>query len=83
MISGNPAGVGEPETVTDVVAVVVPAVLLAVRVKVVVALGKTIVLPEAPTAPTPWSMVTDVAFDTFQLKVTELPRTMLEGLAVK
>jgi hypothetical protein len=28
-------------------------------------------------------MVTDVAFDTFQLKVTELPAVMLGGLAVK
>jgi hypothetical protein len=28
-------------------------------------------------------MVTDVAFDTFQLKVTELPAVMLGGLAMK
>jgi hypothetical protein len=28
-------------------------------------------------------MVTDVAFDTFQLKVAELPAVMLGGLAVK
>jgi hypothetical protein len=29
------------------------------------------------------SIVTDVAFDTFQLKLVELPRLMLDGLAMK
>jgi hypothetical protein len=29
------------------------------------------------------SIVTDVAFDTFQLKVVELPRLILDGLAMK
>jgi hypothetical protein len=63
--------------------VVLPAALLAVRVKVVVTAGKTTALPEEPTAPTPLSIVTDVAFDTFQLKVAEPPRLILDGLAVK
>jgi hypothetical protein len=68
---------------TSVVAVLLSAALLAVSVKVVVAPGKTIVLPEEPTVPTPWSIVTDVAFDTLQLKVVELPRLILDGLAMK
>jgi hypothetical protein len=45
--------------------------------------GQTDVLPERPTAPTPWSILTDVAFDTFQLKVVELPAYIEDGLAVK
>jgi hypothetical protein len=49
----------------------------------VVAAGETDVVPDEPTAPTPWSIVTDVAFDTFQLKVAELPAVILDGLAVK
>lgn len=49
----------------------------------VVTPGKTIELPEEPTVPTPLSMVIDVAFDTLQLKVDELPAVMLVGLAVK
>jgi hypothetical protein len=57
--------------------------LVAVSVKVVVTAGKTMLLPEEPTAPTPLSMVTDVAFDTLQLKVAEPPRLILDGLAVK
>jgi hypothetical protein len=68
---------------TSVVAVLLPAALLAVSVKVVVTAGKTMLLPAEPTAPTPWSMVTDVAFDTLQLKVVELPRLIVDGLAMK
>jgi hypothetical protein len=45
--------------------------------------GQTDVLPERPTAPTPWSIFTDVAFDTFQLKVDESAAYILVGLAVK
>jgi hypothetical protein len=68
---------------TSVVAVSLPAALVAVSVKVVVTAGKTMLLPEEPPAPTPLSMVTDVAFDTLQLKVAEPPRLILDGLAVK
>jgi hypothetical protein len=68
---------------TSAVAVSLPAALLAVSVKVVVAPGKTMLLPEEPTAPTPLSIVTDVAFDTFQLKMLEPPRLILDGLAMK
>jgi hypothetical protein len=49
----------------------------------VVAVGKTDVVPEEPTTPIPWSIVTDVAFDTFQPKVAELPAVIPDGLAVK
>jgi hypothetical protein len=45
--------------------------------------GETDTLPERPTTPTPWSIVTDVAFDTLQLNIVESPAYILEGLAVK
>ena len=48
-----------------------------------VASGETKVVPEEAKVPTPGSIVTDVAFDTFQLKVDELPAVILGGLAVK
>jgi hypothetical protein len=41
------------------------------------------VFPEEPTGPTPLSIVTDVAFETFQLKLVEPPTVMLDGLAMK
>jgi hypothetical protein len=49
----------------------------------VVAAGKTIVSPEEAKVPNPGSIVTDVAFDTFQLKVAELPAVIPGGLTVK
>jgi hypothetical protein len=45
--------------------------------------GDTSVVPTELTEPTPGSMVTDAAFDTFQLKVVELPADIVGGLAVK
>jgi len=66
-----------------VLAVLLPAGLLAVSVKVVVAVGNTMMFPEEPTGPTPLSIITEVAFDTFQLKLLEPPRLTLDGLAVK
>jgi hypothetical protein len=50
---------------------------------VVVAAGKTIVFPEEAKVPNPGSIVTDVAFDTLQLKVVEPPRLIVDGLAMK
>ena len=41
------------------------------------------VLPEEPTVPTPWLIDTEVAFETFQLKLLEPPTVMLDGLAMK
>jgi hypothetical protein len=41
------------------------------------------VLPEELTVPTPWLIDTDVAFDTFQLRVVELPRLIMDGVATK
>jgi hypothetical protein len=49
----------------------------------VVVAGETNVVPEEAKVPTPWSIVADVAFDTFQLKVANSPTTILGGLAVK
>ena len=57
------------------------AVLLAVSVKVVVAVGNTMMFPEEPTGTTPLSIITEVAFDTFQFKLLEMPTLMLDGLA--
>ena len=48
-----------------------------------VAAGATSVVPEEAKVPTAGLIATDVAFDTFQLKVAELPAVMLGGLAVK
>jgi hypothetical protein len=45
--------------------------------------GKTVVLPEEAKVPIPWSIVTDVAPDTLQLRVIELPAVMVFGLAKK
>ena len=71
------------DTVTIVVAVVLPDALVDVSRYVVVAVGETIVLPEEATLPTPWSMDTDVAFDTTQLRVAEPPGEMVDGLEPK
>jgi hypothetical protein len=49
----------------------------------VVVAGETNVVPEEAKVPTPWSIVTDVAFDTFQLKVANSPTVILGGLAAK
>jgi hypothetical protein len=76
-------GVYASETVTWAVAVVLPASLVAVMVYVVVAAGETSVVPEEAKVPNPGLIATDVAFDTLQLKVAELPTVMPGGLAVK
>jgi len=60
-----------------------PVALTAVSVKLVVVVGMTVVVPEAATVPTPWSIVIEVAFDTFQVKVEEAPVSIPEGVAVK
>jgi hypothetical protein len=49
----------------------------------VVATGETNAFPEEAKVPTPGSIVTDVAFDTFQLKAANSPTIILDGLAVK
>src|SRR3989440_5690226 len=69
-------------TVTVVVAVTVPPSPVAVKVYVVVTEGVTTV--EVPaTAPTPWSMVSEVALLTLQDSVEELPIPIVAGLAAK
>jgi hypothetical protein len=67
--------------VTDLVTV--PAVLVAVRVKVVVEPGVATALPEEETYPPPGPMVTALAPETLQFSVVLLPALMLVGLAVK
>jgi hypothetical protein len=49
----------------------------------VVDAGETIVVPKEVKIPETRSIVTDVAFDTYQLKEDELPAVMLGGLASK
>ena len=70
------------DTVTVVLAVTEPWLLVAVRVYVVVTVGDTLL--EMPvTVPTFWLMDKDVALETLQDKVEELPLTILEGEAEK
>jgi hypothetical protein len=47
------------------------------------AAGDTSIVPTEATEPTPGSIVTEVAFETSQLKVVEPPAVILGGLAVK
>ena len=47
------------------------------------AAGDTVVVPIEPTRPTPGSIVTDIAFNTLQLKVVEPPADINGGLATK
>jgi hypothetical protein len=49
----------------------------------VVALGITALLPVKATLPIPWSILTVVAPDTFQVSVEDPPAEMLGGLASK
>jgi hypothetical protein len=79
-MTGRP---GALETVTTAVAVALPDALVAVSTYVVVVDGETVVLPELVRLPNPWSMVTDVAFDTLQLRVDEPPAEMVAGAALK
>ena len=44
--------------------------------------GDTEVLPEIPTVPTAGLILTDVASDTSQLKIVELPAVIAGGVAV-
>jgi hypothetical protein len=69
--------------VTILVAGVLPAALVAVRVKVVVLAGQTLTLPLTGLAPTPGLMLRDVAPEVDQFKVEQLPALMLAGVAVK
>ena len=49
-----------------------------------VALGETVTEPEGTaTAPTPWSIVSDVTLAEVQLKVALCPPLMVAGFAVK
>jgi hypothetical protein len=45
--------------------------------------GDTGAVPAEATEPTPGSIVTDVAFDTFQPNVEEPPVAIIGGLATK
>jgi hypothetical protein len=69
------------ETSTDLV--VVPAALVDVRVYEVVTAGKTALLPDAATLPTPLLMDIEAAPVTLQLRLELVPFMMLVGLAVK
>jgi hypothetical protein len=55
----------------------------AVRIYVVVLPGLTEIEPDVPTEPTPLSIDMEVAFNTDQLKVVELPAVMVVGDAEK
>jgi cytochrome c biogenesis factor len=69
-------------TVTVVDAVTVPAVFVAVKVYVVVALG--LMLADVPvTVPIVGAMLNEVAPETVQLRVADWPEVTLDGVAVK
>ena len=70
------------ETVTVATAVTEPELFEAVRVYVVVWAGKAEMLDRLVTLPTPLSMLTDVAPETFQASVTGLAAAVLVGVAV-
>jgi hypothetical protein len=69
-------------TVTVVVQVTVPPLPVAVSVYVVVTSGDTVNEPSTATAPIALSIVTDVAFVVFQVRVLLAPRLIVVGLAV-
>ena len=70
--ANEPGAVGAVATLTVVVAVLVPFAFVAVRVKTVVAPSAGVVVLVPVTAPTPWSMESEVALLTVQLRV-EVP----------
>jgi len=83
LITGRPAAGDGAETTTWVVAVALPASLVAIRVYVVVAAGDTAMVPSRATSPIAWSMLTVVAPETLQLSVEEAPEEIVPGLAPK
>src|SRR5438105_7935942 len=74
---GGPTGV----TFTMALPVAFPKVPVAVALYVVVAAGVTVTAPFAGCAPTPLSILTDVAFVVAQESVELCPAEMLLGLA--
>lgn len=73
-----------PETATEVVAVTDPEPFIAVRVYVVVEVGKTMREPAiVEVLKLPGEMATDEAFAVFQERVEEAPDMMLAGEDVK
>ena len=75
--------VGAVATLTEVVAVLVPFAFVAVRVKTVVAPSAGVVVLVPVTVPTPWSMESEVALLTVQLKVEVPFRATVAGEALK
>jgi hypothetical protein len=73
----------EPEIITCVVAVVLPAELEAVSVYNVLVEGTTALVPLTATFPIPLSRLTLVAPVTLQLRVEASPEEILAGLAPK
>jgi hypothetical protein len=81
--ANEPGAVGAVATLTVVVAVLVPFAFVAVRVKTVVAPSAGVVVLVPVTAPTPWSMESEVALLTVQLKVEVPFRATVAGEALK
>jgi len=80
LINGRPVTV---ITVTVTEAVAEPESFVAVKVYVFVYAGDTLSSPSGATAPTPWSMETDVAPPTCHCSVAKPPGTMLVGYTEK
>jgi hypothetical protein len=81
-MTGGPDGAAV-ETLTTVVAVVLPSALVAVSIYAVVAVGETVAFAVAATLPSPWLRDTNVASCTIQLNTADWPGDMVDGLALK
>lgn len=79
---GRPPPAGVLETVTAVVAEVMPDEFWAVIVYVVEVVGYTSLLLIAATEPKPWSRETEVALEIIQFSSTVAPGATTDGLAV-
>jgi hypothetical protein len=84
-MGGEPVtgGGAAPPTDIDVLAKLLPAELVAVKLKVIVPVPVVLIarLPETGTAPKP-AMFAEVAFKVVQFNVVEPPAVTLDGLAV-
>ena len=79
---GGCAGTLDPETITCVVAVALPAEFMAVSVYTVFVCGVTALVPLTATLPMPLSMLTLVAPFMLQLRVELSPGCIVGGLAL-
>jgi hypothetical protein len=85
MITGDvPIGWGDAElTVVVAELVTVPVELVALKVYTVDVAGDIAMEPEALTRPIPWSILTELAPDTFHDRFDVPPGLIVDGLLLK